>query len=379
MSLDRVIIDELVLNLNPLQTAGRTSAETRKAVTRFADGYSVCDRCNGVLHDIEKPDICGFVKQLADFLGIDRAATTMGAREGKFAVFHSVAQPGDTVVVDGNAHYTTHVAAQRAGLNVIKTNHSGYPEYEITPESYALTLDQCKTETGKPAAIALLTHVDGNYGNLTDAAAIAKVCHDAGVPIVLNTAYSSGRMPINARELGIDFIVCSGHKSFAACGPIGIIGANGEWADRLFRLSPTHQNKNIELLGCTARGANIVSLIAAFPEVKKRVLRWDEEVAKAQRFTAAMEALSDNPGDIMQIGMRPKHHDLIRLETQLFHEIGENHRKRGYYLSSELGDRGIAGLKPGQTKWFKISTYGFSDTQLDYIINAFTEIAALRF
>ncbi len=375
MSFDRIIADELLLNLNPLQTGGRTNAETRKAVTRFADGYSVCDRCNGVLHDIEKPDICGFTKQLAEFLGVDRAAVTMGAREGKFAVFHSITKPGDTVVVDGNAHYTTHVAAQRAGLEVVKVPHTGYPEYEIKPEAFATTLDECKSRTGKPATAALLTHVDGNYGNLTDAAAIAKACRDAGVPLILNAAYSAGRMPINAREWGVDFLVGSGHKSFAACGPVGVMGAVGEWADRLFRASPTHPNKNIELLGCTARGANIVSLMAALPDVKKRTLRWESEVAKAQRFTAAMEAMSENEGDVVQIGIRPKKHDLIRFETRLFHEIGETHRKRGYYLASELADRGIGGLKPGQTKWFKVSTFGFSDEQIDYIINAFTEIA----
>ena len=47
-------IDELALNLNPLQTGGRANAATRKATLRFSDGYSVCDRCNGVLHDIAR-------------------------------------------------------------------------------------------------------------------------------------------------------------------------------------------------------------------------------------------------------------------------------------------------------------------------------------
>jgi Sep-tRNA:Cys-tRNA synthetase len=185
-------------------------------------------------------------------------------------------------------------------------------------------------------------------------------------------------MPINARELGVDFLVGSGHKSFAAAGPVGVMGAVGEWAERLFRASPTHPNKNIELLGCTAHGVNIISLIAAFPGVKKRILRWDEEVAKAQRFVVSMESIADATGGIIQVGLRPKRHDLIRFETPLLHRIGENHRKRGYYLHSELADRGIVGLKPGQTKWFKMSTYGFSDAQLDYIINAFKEIVGRR-
>jgi Sep-tRNA:Cys-tRNA synthetase len=371
MNYDRVVIDELVLNLNPLQTGGRASAEARKAAYRYTDGYAVCDRCEGVLHDIEKPDIRGFVAGLAEFLGLDRAAVTMGAREGKFAIIHSVANPGDPIVVDANAHYSTFMAAQRVGVEVIKTQETCYPEYRILPEDFATAIEQCKSKFGRPPALALLTHVDGNYGNLTDAVLIAKVCHEAGVPILLNAAYSAGRMPINARELGIDFLVGSGHKSFAATGPVGVMGAAGEWADRLFRVSPTHKNKNIELLGCTARGPNIVSFMAAFPGVKERVARWDAEVAKAQKFITAMESI----GEIFQIGEKPHRHDLVRFETPRLDRIADSHRKRGYFLHSALTEYGITGLKPGQTKWFKMSTYGYSASQVDYIYNAFKEIA----
>ncbi|HOY63160.1 MAG TPA: O-phospho-L-seryl-tRNA:Cys-tRNA synthase [bacterium] len=373
MSFERVAIDELALNLNPLQTGGRASAAARKAAARFSDGYSVCDRCAGVLHDIEKPDIKCFAVELAEFVGMDRAAVTMGAREGKFAIFHTLSEPGRGAVLDANAHYSTYVAAQRAGLEVFKSTNTGDPDFRVTPDSFAETLEYCKSKTGKPAAAALLTHVDGDYGNLNDAAEFSKICKDAGVPLILNCAYSAGRMPVDGRALGVDFMVGSGHKSFAASGPVGFMGANGEWTERLFRTSLTHPNKNIELLGCTARGANVVSFMAALPGVKERVKRWDAEVAKAVRFVEAMESL----GEIRQVGEKPKRHDLIRFETPLFHRIAENSRKRGYFLHSALADRGITGLKPGQTRWFKMSTFGFTDEQIDYLIEAFKEIARM--
>jgi Sep-tRNA:Cys-tRNA synthetase len=69
-----------------------------------------------------------------------------------------------------------------------------------------------------------LTYPDGNYGNIVDAKAVAGVCHDYGVPILLNGAYSVGRMPVNARDLDVDLIVASGHKSMASSGPVGILG-----------------------------------------------------------------------------------------------------------------------------------------------------------
>ncbi len=363
--------EELTINLNPLQSAGRTNAEVRKAVMRYVDGYSVCDACNGVLHAIEKPDICNLVKDLCEFLNVDDAKTTAGAREAKFAVMHSECKPGDTIVVDSNAHYTTFVAAARAKLPVVEVPATEAPEHLIKPEAYAQTIDEVKKENGKPPALALLTHVDGEYGNLTDAAAIATVCHDAGVPLLLNTAYTTGRMTVDARELGVDFVACSCHKSWGACGPIGVLGAVGEKAEHLFRVHERFPKKNTELLGCTARGSNIMSLMAALPYVRERVKKWDAELANARWFAEKMESL----GGIKLLGDNPTNHDLMRFETPKFFEIGQKNRKRGYFLHKELTKRGISGLKPGQTKWFKVSTYGLSKSQLEYVADAFAKIA----
>jgi len=42
---------------------------------------------------------------------MDAAILTNGCREAKFAVLHALTKPGDPVVIDGNKHYTTYVAA----------------------------------------------------------------------------------------------------------------------------------------------------------------------------------------------------------------------------------------------------------------------------
>jgi Sep-tRNA:Cys-tRNA synthetase len=367
--------EELFININPLQTAGRTRAAVRKAVTRFVDGYSVCDACTGILHDIEKPPIKSLTRELAEFLNVDEARTTAGAREAKFMVMHSECRPGDILVLDGNAHYSTHVAAARAGLETAEVPAGPPPFFRITADAYAQTLADVKARTGRPAALALLTHVDGDYGNLTDAAAIAAVCREAEVPLLLNTAYTTGRMPVDVRALGADFVACSGHKSWGACGPIGVVGAVGERAAHLFRLDERFPKKNIELLGCTARGSNIMSLMEALPLVKQRIQKWEEELENARWFAARMEHIGK--GGIKLLGDNPTNHDLMRFATPLFHEIGQRQRKKGYFLHKELTDRGITGLKPGQTQWFKMSTYGLSRSQVEYLAQAFEEIAAL--
>jgi Sep-tRNA:Cys-tRNA synthetase len=357
------------LNLNPLQRGGLLPKESRKALIEFSDGYSVCDYCAGRLDEISKPGINQFLDDLASFIGVDHARTVHGAREGKFAVMHALCQPGDNIVVDGNAHYTTHLAAERNQLKMVAVPNDDYPEYRINPDGFKEVLD-VQLDKGADISLVLLTHVDGDYGNLTDARAVGKIVHDYGIPLLLNCAYSMGRLPINAKALNADFVVGSGHKSMAASGPVGVLGLKDEYADQVLKKSKRHAVKEIEMLGCTSRGAPVATLMASLPHVIERVENWDQEVNKTREFVLKMEEL----GGIKQLGVKPKEHDLVRFETPIFDDIASKHPRRGFFLYEELKNRNIIGIKRGQTQWFKCSTYGFSQEQVDYIINAFTEI-----
>lgn len=357
------------LNLNPLQRGGFLTKDAREALYEYSDGYSVCDYCAGRLDEIKKPGITNFLDDLANFIGSDQARTVHGAREGKFAVMHALCQPGDTIVIDSNAHYTTYLAAERNHLNIVEVPSNDYPEYRITPENFRETLDT-QFEHGEDISLVLLTHVDGDYGNLTDAKAIGKIARNYGIPLLLNCAYSMGRLPINARDLNADFVVGSGHKSMAASGPIGVLGLKDEWADTVLKRSKTHGVKELEMLGCTSRGAPIATLMASLPHVIERVSHWDEEIQKTRNFISKMEKI----GSIKQIGVKPKEHDLIRFETPIFDDIASKHPRRGFFLYEELKKRKIVGIKRGQTKWFKCSTYGFNQEQTDYIALSFEEI-----
>ena len=190
-----------MINIDPLQTGGRLTQAAREALQEWGDGYSVCDFCTGRLDGITNPPISEFVhRSLPEFIGMDEARVTNGAREAKFAVMHSVGRPGDAVVVDGNAHYSTHVAAERTGLRVVEVPKSDGPRFSIDPEGYEEAMGREKP------VLAVLTWPDGNYGNLVDARRVAEICEENGVPLLLNAAYAVGRMPVDGRALGASFI-----------------------------------------------------------------------------------------------------------------------------------------------------------------------------
>ena len=357
------------INLDPLQRGGILTPAARAALIEWGDGYSICDFCAGMLDRIKTPPVEEFVHDvLPEFLGTDEVRITHGAREGKFAAMHALCEKGDWVIMDGNAHYTTVLAAERAGLKIEFVPSTGEPSYAIEAEGYTQAIERAYEKKGN-VSMAVLTYPDGNYGNLANARGVADACHDYGMPLLLNGAYAVGRMPVNARDLGADIIVGSGHKSMAASGPVGVLGASEEYARTIFRISPTKKNKEVELLGCTVRGAPLLTMMASFPTVALRISRWPEEVEKARWFIADMEKLG-----LEQQGDRPHNHDLIFFRAENLYAISQTAKKGRYFLYRDLKDRGICGIKPGLTRQFKLSTFGLSKAELEKVLGAFEDI-----
>ena len=353
-----------LINLMPLQTGGMLTDAAREALAEFGDGYSVCDFCEGSLCNVTNPPIRDFVQELLpQFLGCEVATITHGAREAKFMVMHSLAKPGDSILVDGNRHYTTVVAAERVGLNIMEVPNSGHPEFQIDVDEYTAVIKQHAPK------LILLTYPDGNYGNLPDAGRLGEIAQEYNIPYIINGAYAVGRMPVSMDELGADFIIGSGHKSMASAGPAGVLGMKKKWEESVLRKSGKYSKKEIELLGCTIRGVPLITLMASFPYVRERVQHWDEQVSKAQWFSAELEKLG-----FVQLGENPHRHDLLHFDAPVLYEISKRVREKGYFLYKELKERGIWGPQPGLARSFKLSTFAADRQQLGFVIDSFKAI-----
>lgn len=382
LNLQREFTKKGLINLHPIQRGGILTEAARKAIVEFGDGYSTCDWCppkEPRLDRIERPPIAQFMADLAEFLGMDVARVVTRCREAKFIAFATLTKPGDHVVVDSLAHYSTYIAAELAGLKVREVPHGSHPEFRLNLDAYADKIEEVKRETGKLPAVALLTHVDYLYGNLNDAAAVGKICKEYGVPFLLNAAYTAGVMPVDGKKLGADIVVSSGHKSWAASAPTGILAARGEVADRIFARSKITGDwskrefaaKEYALLGCTVMGAPLITLMASFPHIVERVERWQGEVEKARYLVEQLERIEGT----RQLGIKPKQHTLIHVESDGFYKISQRHKRKGFFLYEELRERGIVGIQPGLTRHFKLNTYGLSQREVRQVANAFKRIA----
>jgi len=380
--LQRDFSEERYVNLHPIQRGGVLTEAARRVLLEFGNGYSTCDWCPpkaARLDMIERPPISDFMKDLAAFLNMDVARVVTRCREAKFMVFSMLGEPGDYVVVDSLAHYSTYLAAEAAGLRVKEVPHNGYPEFKVDLNGYAEKIEEVKRETGKLPAVVLLTHVDYLYGNLNDATVVSKICQEYGVQFLLNAAYTAGVMPVDGKALGADVLASSGHKSWAASAPVGILAMTeevaekilarskivGDWSGRRFAI------KELATLGCTVMGAPLLTLMASFPHVVERVQHWDEEVEKARYLVEQMERIEGT----RQVGVRPKQHTLMHMESLGFYKVSEGHKRRGFFLYDELRKRNIVGIQAGLTKHFKLNTYGLTWDQIKYAAQAFRDIA----
>jgi Sep-tRNA:Cys-tRNA synthetase len=379
-TIDTRDVEELFINIDPIQAGGRLTTEAMKAVIAYGDGYSVCDNCRKPfrLDYIKKPPIAEFHEDLAEWLSMDAARVVPGARRAFQAVASTFVEKGDPVILTALSHYTEFVAIEQAGgvVREIPTD----PTNHITAENAAEKIEGVSREFGRPPSLLFVEHVDYQYGNIHDIRGIARVARQYDVPVLLNGAYSVGIMDVNGRDLGVDFVVGSGHKSMAAPAPSGVLATTGEYTDRVFRTTRSQGDvtgrtfgiKEVEMMGCTLMGVTLMGMIASFPVVKERVLHWDDEVKRSRMVTEALGAIEGT----LIISDTPRGHTLTRVNTiNSFDTVAQRHKKRGFFLSSELKKRGITGVIPGSTRVWKYNTYGLTEAQARHVAVSFTEIA----
>lgn len=181
-------VEEIYINIDPIQAGGRLTADAMKAVIAYADGYSVCDNCRSPfrLDYIQKPPIAQFHADLARWLNMDAVRVVPGARRGFQAVASSLVERGDPVILASLAHYTEFLAIEEAGgiPREIPKDDSN----RITADAAAERIEEVAREFSRTPPLLFIDHVDYQYGNVHDVKGITKAAHQYDIPVLVNGA-----------------------------------------------------------------------------------------------------------------------------------------------------------------------------------------------
>jgi cysteine desulfurase/selenocysteine lyase len=103
--------------------------------------------------------------------------------------------------------------------------------FEVTSDG-RLDLSNINSVITENTKVVALTHQSNVLGTINPLKAIVARAHEVGAVVVLDACQSAPHMPIDVKELGIDFLVFSGHKALGSTG-VGVL-----WSSLLDELPP---------------------------------------------------------------------------------------------------------------------------------------------
>ena len=158
-----------------------------------------------------------------------RVARFFGAADPDRVIFGANATDALNTAIQGLVRPGDHVVATRLDHNsVLRPLHHlaerGTIAYDLAPfDGRGFVDPDAIAALIRPTTRAVvMCHASNVLGTIQPIAAIARVCAERGVPLVVDAAQGAGQVPIDMASLGIAALAFTGHKSLY--GPSGIGG-----------------------------------------------------------------------------------------------------------------------------------------------------------
>lgn len=166
----------------------------------------------------------------------DEIVFTRGTTEGINLVANSWGgknlKAGDVILLTEMEHHSNLVPwqllAQRTGAKLAYV--------PVTGDEGLLDLSKLGALLTKQVKLFAMVHISNSLGTVNPVADLCARARKLGITTLVDAAQSAGHMPVDAQQIGCDFLAFSGHK---ICGPTGIGILYGR--QELFDAMPPYQ------------------------------------------------------------------------------------------------------------------------------------------
>jgi cysteine desulfurase len=157
-------------------------------------------------------------ERVAGSLGVDRGEiffTGSGTESDNFAIFGTfdAAPEKNEFVTSAIEHPAIIEAAKALEKKGLKVTYLPVDRYGT------VGLDDLRSALTPKTGLVSVMHANNEIGTIQPVAEIVRIAHERDIPVHTDAVQSFGKLDVDARKLGVDFLTVSAHKIY---GPKGI-------------------------------------------------------------------------------------------------------------------------------------------------------------
>jgi cysteine desulfurase/selenocysteine lyase len=200
--------------------SSESNANIHRAVHRLADEATQA-------YEQARDAVRAFLNAEAREEIVFTSGTTSAVNLVAFCFGEAFVKEGDEVVVTEAEHHSNIVPwqmmCQRKGavLRVLPIDDDGH-----------LMVDELDNILNDRTRIVAVTHISNVLGIINPVKDIVSVCHERGVPVLVDGAQGAVHCKVDVQDMDCDFYVFSGHKLYAATGT-GVLYGKKKWLEAM--------------------------------------------------------------------------------------------------------------------------------------------------
>lgn len=157
-------------------------------------------------------------EKVADFFGAkatDNVIFTMNCTHSINIVIKGILHRGDHIIISNLEH--------NAVLRPLKKWGVSYDVVKVDFVDDGKTAEEFKSKIKTNTKMVLCTAASNVFGKMLPLKEIGKICKNRGILFAVDAAQGAGVMPINMKEMNIDFLCIAPHKGLYSPTGIGIL------------------------------------------------------------------------------------------------------------------------------------------------------------